>query len=136
MSRHQQDKPAVIYAIRCSKTGRVYIGSTANLPQRAKAHFRELKYHNKRASALDVNGHVIGVTNDASIWQHDYDAYGEESFEVYILESDVAKENRKGRESYWIDLYKATDPKHGYNLKRERNDDVPNFVPGLPPCPK
>ena len=128
------DKPAVVYAIRCSKTGRVYIGSTTNLQYRIDTHFRELKKRDKRAILYGEDGRGIGVTPNGSIWQKDYDDYGRDAFDVYILEENVQKKDRPDRENFWMEKYKALDPRYGYNLHWEKPPKH-KVTPGLPPLP-
>lgn len=130
------DKPAVIYAIRCSKTGRVYIGSTISLENRLNTHFRELKKREKRAILYGENGRAEGVTPEGSIWQMDYDKYGRDAFDVYVLEENVPKDKREERENYWMVQYKALYPEYGYNLVPEKKPPKYKITPGLPPLPE
>lgn len=124
--------PAVIYAIRCTENGRIYIGSSTNLDNRLKTHFRDLKAREKRGAVRDENGKSKGIFPEGSLWQEDFNKYGEKAFEIYVLEEDVPKRSRQEREDYWIEEYKACDPEHGYNQRRER---LPKFKiqKGLPP---
>lgn len=128
------DKPAVVYAIRCSQTGRVYIGSTTNLEARIKTHFRELKKHEKRAVLFGEDGKSLGPRPSGSVWQMDYENHGREAFDVYILEENVSKEDRRERESFWMMKYKSLDPRYGYNLVIEKKQKL-KTMPGLPPLP-
>ena len=130
------DKPAVVYAIRCSKTGRIYIGCTSALEQRIKTHFRELKNRDKRAYGDSHNKGYKGCYADNSLWQKDYDKYGRDAFDVFVLEENVPKEDRARRENYWIDKYKAIDPKYGYNLHVALKESPIRIMPGLPPLPE
>ena len=108
----------VIYAVRCIESQRVYIGSTSCLKARLAAHFSELKRGAK-----------------PSLWQTDYDKYGRDSFEFYVLEKNVSYAKRSEREDYWIRKYRASEPEHGYNLKTVKTNE---FVikPGSPPLPQ
>lgn len=132
--RAETERPAVAYAIRCNKTGRVYIGVTSDFHSRVNTHFRELKARQKRGVVKDSNGRQLGVWPEGSNWQMDYDNHGRESFDVYILEENIPKAKREEREDYWIDKYKAADPKYGYNHRRERAYKV-QVTEGLPPFP-
>lgn len=94
-----------------------------------------MKARGKRGVVKDKNGRQIGVWPEGSNWQMDYDKYGRESFEVYILEENIPKEKREEREDFWIDKYRAADPKYGYNHRRERVFKV-QVTEGLPPMPE
>lgn len=131
-----QKADSVIYAIRCKDNGRMYIGATANLTSRINTHFRELMNREKRAVERDSNGRRIGgSTPEGSLWQRDFDKYGKESFEVYILEENVSKDVREEREDYWIRKYKSYEPEYGYNKRTERLAKV-EIIKGLPPLPE
>ena len=94
--------PSTIYAIRCTKNGKVYIGRTQNLERRIREHWLDLKRGYKRKM------------RDPSL-QQDFDRYGEESFMVHILETDVPPDKVESREAFWIVEYDATNSKYGYN---------------------
>ena len=119
-----------VYAVRCSKTGRIYVGCTFDIDARIKAHFREL------ARGLKVQRTNGTNERERSQWQIDYDLYGAESFEYYILETDIPHERRIERESYWISAYKATDPARGYNrYSQAMASNVIAYKDGTPPIP-
>lgn len=96
--------PSVIYAIRCTQNGRVYIGRTQNFERRMREHLNELK-----------KARVGNPSPKAKHFQDDFDKYGEFGFEVYVLEENVPPELASMREAHWIEEYKATDPNRGYN---------------------
>lgn len=98
-----------VYAIRCKENGRIYIGSTVDLEKRIYVHFLELK-NRKKSKESNVNQIKSGDT-----WQDDYDKFGKDAFEVYCIESDIPTNQLREREAYWMDEYKARDPKYGYN---------------------
>ena len=114
--------PSTIYAIRCIKNGKVYIGRTQNFEQRIRQHW------------LDLQRGFKGKMRDPS-FQDDFYIYGEEGFCVYILEKDVPPETANEREAFWIAEYRATNPLYGYN--KLNGDPAPTFAitPGLPPKP-
>lgn len=109
--------PSTIYAIRCKKNGKMYIGRSADVETRIRTHFMELKSGRKRGS-----------------FQSDYDAYGKEAFENYVLERNVPHEVSGDRELFWIEEYKTTDEQFGYNrsVKTGTPMDV-RFQKGMPP---
>lgn len=117
--------PSTIYAIRCKRSGRVYIGRTYRLEARLKEHFTELRQGRKT--------YYKDGQQTMSNMQRDYDKYGENNFEVYIIEENVPPERCKEREAYWIEKYRATDLSYGYNrLDEKRNIPTPKY--GLPPA--
>lgn len=115
-------KPNTIYAIRCTENGKVYIGRTQNFDRRIREHWLDLQRGFKRNM------------RDPS-FQNDYDLYGIDCFEVYILEKDVEPAQAEAREAFWIAEYRATDPKYGYNKLNGDKDIAIQFVQGLPPKP-
>lgn len=127
---------SMIYAIRCTETGRVYIGRTYDLERRLKEHFNELRNGNKtiKAKVFTPAKPYGQSTRIQSKFQQDYDEYGEGAFEVFILEENIAPSKCKEREAYWIAEYCATDPRYGYNRLTESSEPaVKAIVHGLPP---
>ena len=124
------DKPATIYAIWCTETNRVYIGSTVNVVNRINKHFSDLRKCRKAAHLFDR-----GTSSEWSVWQQDFNKYGEDAFETYIVEENVPKENRAERETYWTKYYNATDPRYGYNIRYDIKTEY-EIKYGLPPIPK
>ena len=118
-----KEKNSVIYAIRCKENGRVYIGCTANFEARAKSHLSQLRNGEKRRE------------QGTSRFQDDYDQFGEDSFEFYILEENIPWAQRKAREVYWIEVYDAMNEEFGYNARHNSNKRAkgPNVVAGMPP---
>ena len=117
--------PSTIYGIRCKRSGRVYIGRTYRLEARIKEHFTELRKGRKTC--------YIDGQRTMSNMQKDYDKYCEASFDVYIIEENVPPERCKEREAYWIEKYRASDLRYGYNRLDEKND-FPRPKYGLPPA--
>ena len=121
-------RPSTIYAIRCKKTSRVYIGRTYRLEFRIKEHFRELRKGQKTFYSYEK------FERHPSNFQKDYNKYGEESFEVYILEENVPPEKCKEKEASWIEIYHSTNPLYGYNRHDEKEKiNVPTPKMGPPP---
>jgi group I intron endonuclease len=96
--------PSTIYAIRCTETGRVYIGRTQDVGRRLSQHLADLNGNRKSGD-----------------FQKDYNTYGVRSFEAYVLEENVPPELAQEREAAWIREYRATNPRYGYN----KNDETP-----------
>ena len=81
------------------------------------------------------NGSKRYGVNQAN-FQKDFDLYGEDAFEVYVLEENIPPESCQAAETKWISEYNSTDPRYGYNIRNENIKD--NFtVPtiGFPPKP-
>ncbi len=114
-----------IYAIRCMENGKVYIGRTYRLDVRIREHFLAL-----RKGKTDK----LNTTYKKSGFQADYNKYGEDAFEVYIIEQDVPPERCQERENYWITHYDSTNPKRGYNYRDEHlKKPFPVAKVGRPP---
>lgn len=115
-----------IYAIRCTANGRIYIGCTSDVQKRIHQHFLELRKYEKIKTS-NVNKTKSGVE-----WQEDFDKYGEESFESYLLEDNIPYSDKGARENHWILEYGSFDPQKGYNTKVSR-PQVYKIIKGLPP---
>ena len=115
-----------VYAIRCTKNGKIYIGSTVQLKERIYQHFQELKA-GKKTKISNVN-----KIKSYDSWQSDYDKYGKDAFEVYCIEEKIPKNKLHERESHWITVYQARDPEFGYNA-RGLIREIPTIIVGLPP---
>jgi len=127
------DKPAVVYGIRCKTTGRIYIGCSSVVDARVSSHFSELKNGYKTKQAR-IDGKLARIPTE---WAEDYQKYGRDDFEVYILEQEIPVEKRKERENFWIEKYRATDPRFGYNLLSERRRaKYDGMIFGQPPLPE
>jgi group I intron endonuclease len=84
----------IIYKIENKKNGKIYIGKTCRkLPYRIAGHIRENK----------------------SIIQRALNKYGQEAFDISIIDKANSHEDLKVKERYWIKFYKCKSP-HGYNL--------------------
>ena len=66
----------------------------------------------------------------------DFDRYGRDRFEVYIIEENVPPEICQEREAFWISEYDATNPDFGYNKRPETVPGVDDFIRGVPPKKK
>lgn len=109
-----------VYAIRCTKTGKMYIGRSSDVRTRIKTHFNELKRGKK-----------------TGLFQSEYDEFGRDAFEFFVLEKDIPYETAGDRELFWIEEYRATDDRFGYN--RSVKTGTPMVVPiekTAPPKPE
>ena len=89
-----------IYQIRCLTNGKVYVGSAVNPRNRWMAHRTCLR----------------GGTHHSRYLQHSWDKYGEDAFVFEIIEPVLFTEDLIVREQHWIDVLRAADRKHGFNL--------------------
>lgn len=114
--------PSVIYAIRCIHNGKVYIGRTQNIKRRLREHLLELTNNKGKYSPKEKH------------FQEDFDEYGEKGFEVYLIEEDVSPVVVHDRESHWIEEYRSTDARYGYNRDPGRvTTGFSHVKRGLPP---
>lgn len=107
-------KGICVYGIRCKETGRIYIGSTCELENRLKSHFRILKNNHKYITSKRKG-------KQEHPFQTDFNKYGIESFEAFVLEENIPERLRDEREELWIDLYCVDNPKYGYNILNKCN---------------
>ena len=87
-----------IYRITNINTGKVYIGSSANLKHRLYCHKWELK-KNKHHSFL---------------LQRSWNKHGEEAFAFEVIEH-CERDKLPEREQHWMDFYLCSNPLMGYN---------------------
>lgn len=119
-----------IYAIRCRENGKIYVGCTYDVPGRLRAHFEELKKGRKRTCGKVPNP-------GGASWQHDYDQYGKEAFEYYILQENITSKDKASVEAYWINRLHSKEVAYGYNAHHAKLQPPPfPFVKGLPPEPR
>lgn len=113
----QRDKLNTIYAIRCKENGKLYIGRTIRLDERIKIHFTQLK---------------SGKHNNKLLLE-DYEKYGREKFEVYVLEENIPYLDRQ-KEYEYMRKYNSFDKKYGYNTgdKNKKNVTKIDYIHGLP----
>lgn len=114
-------KVSSIYAIRNKTTGRVYIGRSYTPKDRMAQHLQSLK-----------RGDSYYGTDS---FKEDFDKYGAQDFEGYILETGVIPAKFREREEFWINEYKATDPRYGYNKNPMAPGASLQIASGLPPRP-
>ncbi len=115
-----------IYAIRCKNTGKLFICGSVNPEQAITSFFMDLKRGRKM---WVVDGRRVN-----SPIQDDYNKFGEDAFEVYILEEKMFDSAmRRERKKHWINEYKANDPRFGYNETKFEKKLAVSFVCGLPP---
>lgn len=83
----------VIYAYKKRSTGKiVYVGQTVNLTERDKQHMRY--------DPFNINNKEYNYTLSRGVRK-----YGQDEYELIILQKNVSKENLNEREKYWIQYY-------------------------------
>lgn len=90
----------VIYKITCNATSKVYIGLTT---QRLNERWNQ---HKSKAHSNKCNFPICNAINK----------YGEDSFSIETIDVAQTEQELKNKEIYWIDFYKSTNPKFGYNI--------------------
>ena len=90
-----------VYCIRNVMTGCVYVGSTTNFDNRISIHIDRLSKRNHPNRRL----------------QNDWLSYGENSFEIFILEEVLDDSVLISREQYWIDYYGGINSDTTYNMR-------------------
>ena len=98
-----------IYLIQHIASKKVYVGSSKDLGHRRSEHFTTLERGRHK------NRHL----------QRAFTKHGRKAFRFSVLE-ECACECLIEREQYWIDLYRASDKKHGYNLNPLAGRSVPS----------
>ena len=117
-----------IYAVRCKENGRVYIGCTTDVQRRIYQHFREL-INNQKMKTSSEKRLVSG-----ELWQNDFNVFGPDAFEAFVLEEKVLIRDKRLKEEKWIEKYQSRDPKYGYNIRSSISQTFP-IVDGIPPFP-
>lgn len=89
-----------VYLLKNSVTKRIYVGRTRCPETRFKIHMSQLR----------------GNRHKNELLQSDFNMYGEQSFEIEVVEQN---ENltRKGIEGGWMLKLKTYDKRYGYNYK-------------------
>lgn len=93
-------KTGVIYQIRDTVTGKVYVGSARYFSTRRGTHLRQLRR---------------GV-HHSILLQRAWDKRGEGAFVFEILERRIPSEDLLEREQHWMNTLRAADPRFGYNV--------------------
>ena len=96
------------------------------LQNRFKEHFNQLRKREKTS-------YIGRGERDFSIWQKDFDKYGEDSFEFYLIEDDIPENKHLEREAFWIHEYKSNDPQYGYNIHVRKRVTEFKCLTELPP---
>ena len=89
-----------IYKIENKANGKVYIGQSVNIESRWKGHKSNLRNNKHQNDYL----------------QKSWNKYGEENFDFSVL-CECEKDKLDEKEIYYINQYKSTDGKYGYNLR-------------------
>jgi len=106
------DGKYVIYAIQCRTTKRMYIGTTNNLEARIYTHLSAL--------ASGRYGNAMKFSERYKQWQDEYNQYGRDDFDIFVLEDGLTKENHFDQEMKWQLKYKTYDEKYGYNARTRK----------------
>lgn len=89
--------PRTVYALRHNPTGKIYVGSSCDVPQRISLHI----------NALRRGKHIMKAMQD------DYNQYGED-YSLFILDS-ISNIYEKRKESFWMEMLNTRSPNYGYN---------------------
>lgn len=122
--------PHCVYAIRCKANGKMYIGVSVSPDKRVDDHLSQLRRGEK---TIKIPGVIGPSSREKSNFQKDFDEYGEENFEYYILEKDVSPDKSRVREMYWILHYKSSNPDYGYNIYPVVRTNKVVWIEALPP---
>lgn len=105
MEVNQELKVCGIYGIVNIINNKIYVGKAINIYNRIKSHIYALDHKSK-----DENRHLINA------WHK----YKSGNFKCFVIEELELNENLlKEKELYWIQQYKATNRKFGYNLRMD-----------------
>ena len=77
----------------------------------------------------------VGEQRVNSKWQEDFNKYGINSFELYLIEDNIPDDISLEREQYWMREYKSFDEKYGYNIKWKSGVKMYEYIKALPPKP-
>lgn len=95
-----------IYAIKNIINNKIYIGRSYNIYKRLVVHKSALNREFKKHE----NQYLINA------WKK----YGENNFECFVIEECIKNDKiLSEKESLWINHYNSTDPKYGYNLRKD-----------------
>ncbi|MBQ9599856.1 MAG: GIY-YIG nuclease family protein [Clostridia bacterium] len=117
--------PRSVYAVRCKNNGKLYIGSTIDPVKRFYSHINEL-----RAGAKGTSGNL-----QKQHWQEDFNKYGADAFELYIMVDADTYSNAMFLESYYIDIYNTRCEFFGYNSNgggKKANQPDLKIIKGFP----
>lgn len=89
-----------IYLLKNNETGRIYVGRSRNVKRRFRLHMNALGRHE----------------HNIDLMQSDYDLYGEQSFNVSIVEK-AESFTKSGVEGWWMKRLKTYNKEYGYNYK-------------------
>lgn len=93
----------IVYKATNIINNKIYIGITKySLENRKKRHLNEAKHHKSNVSLI----------------QRALNKYGEQNFKWKIIDKANSIKELKSKEIYWIDFYKSTNLKIGYNLTK------------------
>lgn len=122
---HENRDIAAIYMLKHRKTGKIYIGQTANLRRRINE-YRALEYRHEGVSAeTHARAIDLAIMNEGFEGVFDVDILVSEKTEPGIADPNV----RRIVEAVLISKYNAMNPNHGYNEKDEHPEfDAVNMI--------
>lgn len=94
-----------IYAIKNKVNGKIYVGRSVCVPRRLRQHLRDLR------RSRHFNQHL----------QRAFNKYGEDQFELIVLEQCSSRYGLAAREQFWVDEHLSTGV---YNTMLSMKDDV------------
>lgn len=109
-----------VYAIRCTGSGKSYVGATKNLATRIKSHAYVISSDFARVNSLCKDNNSLPTDNN-SLYA-DLIEYGIGSLKIDVLEVVDSLSNLHEREKFWTD--KLDSVSNGYNPARP----VPNHT--------
>lgn len=123
--REALEMPRTVYAIRCRENGKIYIGSAADVKKRFQNHISQLRCGAKGRQR----------TVQSKNMQSDFDKYGVDAFELYVIEKNIKYSDSYAKESYYINMYDACNPENGYNSTGSKSflKSKIRIIEGLPP---
>ena len=95
-----ETKGSGVYTIRNLLNGKVYVGQANEFEARWRIHIHELRTGEHRSPHL----------------QRSWDKNGEECFEFRVVEPVHNKNKLNEREQFWMDKFRCTDRRFGYNI--------------------
>lgn len=112
----------ICYAMQNDVNKKIYVGITKDLEQRIKSHIYDLR------AGTHANKKMQQDFKDLKM--------SEKNLKFYILEQGILKENRLETESRFINLYRTSDERYGYNqkegsriLKKELKEYIADGLP-------
>lgn len=111
--------PRVVYALQHQKTGKIYVGSSAEVEKRIRNHILALRRNKHNNAAM----------------QKDYNKHGGEY--VWFILDEIASEEDQWKEYYWMEELHTDNPAVGYNgqdkyFRNKIKEVFAEFQEGIP----